>query len=270
MADELLERRVGQHASVGAQEAGGEIDADNAAAVADRGELPVGQVARVRAERVRIRMRGDERRVGQRGDVPKALLVQMREVDQDPELVAGLDQRLALIGQARAGIRRAREAERNAVAENVRPAPDRAERAQARLVEHFEHAGNRGRSARRPRSAAPSPCAPASTLARISAALRQTRTRAVRPPRDAEEERDHLQRDALRVGQLRRRRQRHVVGRGLRIMSSRSPSGSSDGHEDGEEAADEAAGLRARQVEMARRRRRRGTTRRRRPARLCA
>ena len=82
VADDVLERRIGQHASVGAQEAGGEIDADQAAALADRGELPVGQVARMRAERMRVRMGRDERRVAERGDVPKALLVQVRQVDE--------------------------------------------------------------------------------------------------------------------------------------------------------------------------------------------
>ena len=63
---------------------GGEVHADHAAALADRGELPVGQVARMRADGVRVRMRRDERRVGEPRDVPEALLVEVREVDHDP------------------------------------------------------------------------------------------------------------------------------------------------------------------------------------------
>ena len=62
----------------------------------------------------------------------------MREVDQDAQLVAAPDQRLAGLGQARPGVGRARELERHAVAERVRPAPDQAERAQPGLVEDLE------------------------------------------------------------------------------------------------------------------------------------
>jgi hypothetical protein len=52
VAHHVLERRVGAHAPVGTQEAGGEVQPHHAAAFADRGELPVGQVARVLAERM--------------------------------------------------------------------------------------------------------------------------------------------------------------------------------------------------------------------------
>jgi hypothetical protein len=71
--------------------------------------------------------------------VAKPLFVEMRKIDHDAELVAGLDQSLAGIGQARSGVGRRRETERHAVAESVRAAPDDAERAQARRMQHVEH-----------------------------------------------------------------------------------------------------------------------------------
>ena len=199
--------------------------------------------------RMRVGVRRDERRVGERGDVPKTLLVQVRQVDEDLQLVADVDQRLALVGQAGAGVRRAREAERDAVPENVRPAPDQPERAQAGLVQHLQHLEvavdrlgalevQHGRHARRHRSPA-----------RISDALRQTRT--------APSERRAMRKSSETIcsatacacvssaGGKRHvvfGRLHHVVAVVVRLER---------GHEDGEEAADEAAGPRARQIEMA-------------------
>ena len=92
----------------------------------------------MRADRVRVGMRGDQRRIADRGDVPEAAFVQMRQIDQNPQPVAGADQRLAELGQTGAGIGRRRTAERHAVAERIRPAPDRAERAQPRRIQHVQ------------------------------------------------------------------------------------------------------------------------------------
>ncbi len=99
--------------------------------VPDHGKLTVGQVAGAWRHRMGVGMGGDERRVADRGDVVEALFVQVRQVDHDLELVALADQRLAGIGQAGAGVGVAGIAERHAVAEDGRAAPDRAERAQA-------------------------------------------------------------------------------------------------------------------------------------------
>jgi hypothetical protein len=83
MADNLLQWRIRDHASVCAQEAGGEVDADKPAAVADHRELVVGEVARMRADRMRIRMGSDKRRVAEGSDIPKPCFVDMRKIDKD-------------------------------------------------------------------------------------------------------------------------------------------------------------------------------------------
>ena len=130
MIDDDLDRRVAVLAAVGPQEAHREIHADHAAGFADRRQLPVGEIARMRAQGVGVGMRGDKGRVAQFGHVPEAALIEMREVDQDFQPVAGADQFLAEIGQARPGVGRRRTAERHAVPERVGPAPHRTERAQ--------------------------------------------------------------------------------------------------------------------------------------------
>ena len=109
---------------------------DEPVALADRAQLVVGEVARRGAQRVRAGVRGDERARAQLGDVPEALRVEVRDVDEDPQLAARADQRAARVGQPRALVGRAGEAERDAGRERVRPAPDEAERAQAGRVEH--------------------------------------------------------------------------------------------------------------------------------------
>ena len=82
------------------------------------------------------RVGGDERPVGDLRDVPEPALVEVREVDEDPELVARLHERAAGVREPGADVgggdgRR----ERDAVAEGVRPAPRDAERAQAARVQ---------------------------------------------------------------------------------------------------------------------------------------
>ncbi|MDP9761917.1 hypothetical protein QE433_004729 [Agrobacterium tumefaciens] len=71
-------------------------------------------------------------------DVPETLFVHVRQVDHDLQFVAGLYQPFSGIGEAGADIRCRREAEGNAVGEDVRAAPDRAERAKASLVENMQ------------------------------------------------------------------------------------------------------------------------------------
>jgi hypothetical protein len=83
-----------------------EADADHAAGVAHGVELTVGEVARARHQRVRARVGHDERPLGDRRDVPEAALVEVREVDEDPELLAGAHQRDAGVAQPRAGVGR--------------------------------------------------------------------------------------------------------------------------------------------------------------------
>ena len=104
-----------------------EADADHAAGLADRVKLPVGEVALVRRERRGARMRHDQRALGDRGHVPEAALVQMREVDEDAQLLARAHERAPGVGQAALG--------GHAVGKRVRPAPRRADRPQPERVQ---------------------------------------------------------------------------------------------------------------------------------------
>ena len=61
---------------------------DEPAGGADRVELGVGEVAAGRAQRVGARVRGDQRRQLEPRDVPEAGLVEVAEVDGDPQLGA--------------------------------------------------------------------------------------------------------------------------------------------------------------------------------------
>src|ERR1700745_766582 len=75
-------------------------------------------------------MAGNQRTgVGAR-DVPKAGLVEMAEVDHDPQLAAAAHERSPSVGEARSSIRTRWRDERDAVAEVGGPAPDRSQRPQ--------------------------------------------------------------------------------------------------------------------------------------------
>ena len=84
-------------------------------------------------------MRGDERRIRDLGHIPEALLVEMREIDHDLAPVAGADQVTPEIGQPGTGVRTGRVAEGDAVAEDVRAAPDRPNRSKSATIQHIEH-----------------------------------------------------------------------------------------------------------------------------------
>jgi hypothetical protein len=58
-------------ATVWAEKAGSEVDADNAAGFTDCGQLLVGEISRMRAQGMRVGMRGDEGRVADCGNVPE-------------------------------------------------------------------------------------------------------------------------------------------------------------------------------------------------------
>ena len=87
---------------------------------------------------MRVGMRRDQRRFREARDIPKALFGDVREVDEDLHFVAGADELFTGRGQAVAGIGPAGKLERDAMAENVVPAPDRSERAQARRIQHLQ------------------------------------------------------------------------------------------------------------------------------------
>jgi hypothetical protein len=83
-------------------------------------------------------MGGDQRRIAGLGHVPEALFVEMRQVDQNLQPVAGADQFLAERRQTGTGIGRRRTKERHAMPECIRPAPNQTERAQPRFMQHVQ------------------------------------------------------------------------------------------------------------------------------------
>ena len=92
----------------------------------------------MRAQSMRVGMRGDEGRIADSGDVPEPRFVEVRQVDQDPQPVAGADQLLAEVGQTGSCVGRSGTAERHAVPERIRSAPNRAERAKSRLMQYVQ------------------------------------------------------------------------------------------------------------------------------------
>ncbi len=250
MIDHQRDRRVAIVPAVGAQEAHREIDPDHAAGLADRRQLLVGEIARVRAQGVGVGVRRNERRVAQLGHVPEAAFVDVRQVDQDLQPVAGADQLLAKVGQARARVRRRRAAERHAVPERVRPAPYRTERAQARGMQHvkrFELRIDRLRAFdmqnRRQHAGFDAP--PDFVDGTADADL------AARLAFDADQDRRHARDDRLRLREFERRRQRRAHGGVEReCVACAAPSAVWRRHEDREQPAGEAALPGHRQVEL--------------------
>src|SRR5271156_4042426 len=78
MLDNQFHWRVLVVTAVRTQEARREIDADETAGFTDGRQLPVGQIARMRADGMRVGMRGDQRRIADFGDIPEAPFVEMR------------------------------------------------------------------------------------------------------------------------------------------------------------------------------------------------
>ena len=92
MANDAVDRCRRACDAVGAQEAHAEVDPDDAAGLADRVELIVREVARRGAQGVRVRVRRDKWRKCERRDVPETRFVQVREIDENAEAVAGVNE----------------------------------------------------------------------------------------------------------------------------------------------------------------------------------
>jgi hypothetical protein len=92
--------------TVRAEEAGRKVDANNAAGFTDCSQLLVSEISRMGAQSVRVRMRGDERRVADGGNVPEPAFIQVRQIDQNPQPVAGANQLLAEVRQTGSGVGR--------------------------------------------------------------------------------------------------------------------------------------------------------------------
>src|SRR5262245_5626 len=81
-------------ATVGAQEVRSKVDADDTTGFTDSGQLLIGKISGMRAQSMRVRMSGDERRFADSGNVPETAFVKMRQIDQNFQSVAGADQLL--------------------------------------------------------------------------------------------------------------------------------------------------------------------------------
>ena len=78
MLDHQFNRCVRIVPTVRTEKAGRKVDADIAAGAADRRQLRIGEIARMRAQGMRIGMRGDEGRIADRRDIPESAFVEMR------------------------------------------------------------------------------------------------------------------------------------------------------------------------------------------------
>src|SRR5882672_7034603 len=87
---------------------------------------------------MRVGMRGDEGRVADSCNVPKPPFIKVRQIDQNLQPVAGVNQLLAEVRQTGSRVGRRRTAERHAMPERIRPAPNRAERAKSRLIQYVQ------------------------------------------------------------------------------------------------------------------------------------
>ena len=99
MLDHAFSGCVRVLATVWAEKAGSEVDTDNAAGFTDCSQLLVGEISRMGAQSVRVGMRGDEGRVADSGNVPEPAFIEVRQVDQNPQPVAGANQLLAEVRQ---------------------------------------------------------------------------------------------------------------------------------------------------------------------------
>src|SRR5262249_10288968 len=124
--------------TVWAEIASGKVDADHAPGFTDRGQLLVGEISRMWAKSMRVGMRSDEGRIADSGNVPKSAFVEVRQVDQNLQAVAGPDQLLAKVCQPGSRIGRRGTEEWHAMRERIRPAPNGTEGAKSRLIQHVQ------------------------------------------------------------------------------------------------------------------------------------
>ncbi|QTK82616.1 Hypothetical protein AT6N2_L1925 [Agrobacterium tumefaciens] len=138
MAHHIGQWRIGNVSRIVSQHSHGIVQADETAAFLDGIHLLVGEITGDRSERMRIGMAGDQRLVSGLCHIPEAFFGNMREVDENAEAIAFLHQRKTGIGKTGRGVGRHGIGKRNAMAENIVPAPHRAERAQAGGIKHFQ------------------------------------------------------------------------------------------------------------------------------------
>lgn len=112
-------------AAIWPEEARREVDPDNTAGFTDRSQLNVGKIPGMRAQSMRIGMRGDEGRIADSGNVPEPAFIEVRQINQNPQPVAGADQFLTEVRQTRSSVGRRGTTKRHAMPEGIGPAPNR-------------------------------------------------------------------------------------------------------------------------------------------------
>ena len=98
--DHQFNGRVHIVPTISAEEASSKVDADNAAGFTDCSQLTVDEISRMRAQGMRIGVRGDEGRIADSGNVPETAFVKVRKINQNPQTVAGAYQLLAEVRQS--------------------------------------------------------------------------------------------------------------------------------------------------------------------------
>src|SRR6266699_5641469 len=97
-----------------------EIQSDNTLGCLDSIQLLVGQIARSWAKSVRIRMCSHQWRIRQVDNIPKTLLIKMRQVEHDSQTIADTYQFSPGSGESRSSIRRTRKSEWHTMSKGIR------------------------------------------------------------------------------------------------------------------------------------------------------
>ena len=92
----------------------------------------------MRAQSMRVGMRGNKGRVADNGNVPEPTFIKVRQINQNLQPVAGANQFLAEVRQTWSRVGRGGTTERHAMPERIRPAPNGAKRAKSRLVQDVQ------------------------------------------------------------------------------------------------------------------------------------
>ena len=133
-----VDRCVGAHMTVAAQEASRKIQSYHAPAFANGIQLTVCEIARRWAQGVCVGMGRYKWSFRELCDIKESLFGNMREIDHDLQVVTSLDEAPARCSQAIAKIGAGGEVERHSAAKDVVSTPDRSERAQARGIENLK------------------------------------------------------------------------------------------------------------------------------------
>ena len=85
-----------------------------------------------------VGMCGHQGRVADRGNVPESAFIKVRQIDQNPQSIAGANQLLAEVGQTGSRVGRTGTAERYALSEGIRSASHGTKRTKPRFIQHVQ------------------------------------------------------------------------------------------------------------------------------------